>query len=74
MISDFGKKTIAVKMFLKGTEFIGAFELLRKNNNYSSFVQIYLLIQGIEILCKGTLLLEDYDKYSISLSQIESLK
>lgn len=63
-LTAFGKKLKGSIMFSKGKEFIGASILLKQQQENSSFVQIYLLLQGIEVLLKGVLLMEDFDKYS----------
>jgi hypothetical protein len=59
-----GKRLSAEIMYYKGIEFIEASLLLKRAQQTSSFVHIYLLLKRIEILLKGILLLEDYDKYN----------
>lgn len=64
MITTAGKKAKAVTMFSKGFELFKASVLLRLDANRStSFIQINLLLQAIEVLGKGVLLLKDYDTY-----------
>src|SRR5688572_6639542 len=60
-ISIEGRKLRAEIMYKKGGEFLKAAVLLKKSseNNELSYVQIYLLLQGIEIKCKGLLLIND---------------
>ena len=64
-----GKRLIALSMCEKGKSFIGGALLLRKQGGYE-FVVLHLLCQGIEVLGKGYLLLQDYDKYKPQLRRI----
>jgi hypothetical protein len=63
-----GKKLKADIMYEKGCEFIGA-SMLLKNKKGRTAVQMYLLLQGLEILLKGILLSKNYDKYQIVLKK-----
>ena len=62
-LTAFGKKLKGSIMFSKGKEVIGAYLLLKEHQGKTSYVQIYLLLQGIEILLKGILLMEDFETY-----------
>lgn len=64
-----GKRLIALSMSEKGKSFIGAALLLRKQGGYE-YVVLHLLCQGIEVLGKGYLLLQNYDKYEPQLRSI----
>lgn len=64
-----GKRLIALSMCEKGKSFIGAALLLRKQGGYE-YVVLHLLCQGIEVLGKGYLLLQNYDKYEPQLRSI----
>lgn len=64
-----GKRLIALSMCEKGKSFISAALLLRKQGGYE-YVVLHLLCQGIEILGKGYLLLQNYDKYKPQLRSI----
>lgn len=61
-----GKRLIALSMCEKGKSFIGAALLLRKRGGYE-YVFLHLLCQGIEVLGKGYLLLENHDQYKPQL-------
>lgn len=67
--SPHGKRLIALSMCEKGKSFIGASLLLRKQGGYE-YAVLHLLCQGIEVLGKGYLLLQDYDKYHPKLRKI----
>ena len=64
-----GKRLIALSMCEKGKSFIGAALLLRNQGGYE-YVVLHLLCQGIEVLGKGYLLLQNYDKYKPQLRSI----
>lgn len=64
-----GKRLIALSMCEKGKSFMGAALLLRNQGGYECVV-LHLLCQGIEVLGKGYLLLQNYDKYEPQLRSI----
>ena len=69
-ISGIGRPTIHGKqlkadiMYNKGKEFVIASILLNQQSAQQTFVQIHLLLQGLEIILKSILLSKDYDKYN----------
>lgn len=62
-LTKFGKKMRTDAMYIKGKEFIGA-SILMKGYNGMSYVQIHLVLQGIEIIAKALLLNKDYNLYN----------
>jgi hypothetical protein len=64
-----GKQMRTDAMYNKGKEFIGA-SILMKENNGKSYVQIHLLLQGVEIILKALLLNKDYNLYTKKLRKI----
>lgn len=61
-LSTYSKRIVAESMYEKGKSFIGAALLLRQRQGYE-FVVLHLLCQGVEIILKGLLLMNNYDKY-----------
>jgi hypothetical protein len=68
-LSRYGKRQVAVSMYVKGKAFIGAAILLRRQGNaeQTDHVVLHLLCQGIEVTLKGLLLLRDYDRFIVRL-------
>jgi hypothetical protein len=64
--TKFGKQLKADFMYRKGLEFIGA-SILLKQQGGRTFVQIHLLLQGLEIILKSLLIRRDYEKYNKKL-------
>jgi hypothetical protein len=60
-----GKRRVALSMYLKGKAFVGAAILLDRHaeSEQSDYVVLHLLCQGIEVILKGLLLFNDYDRY-----------
>ena len=56
------KRSVAQSMYMKGKHFIGAALAIRKQQGYE-FVVLHLLCQGVEIVLKALLLLNDFDRY-----------
>jgi hypothetical protein len=58
-------------MYFKGKAFIGAAFLLKKqqcsDTEHVEYVVLYLLCQGIEVVLKGLLLFNNFDKYRLLL-------
>ena len=61
----YAKSLIADSMYLKGKAVIGAAILLRgrSDHEHTDYVFLHLLGQGIELVLKGLLLRNDFDKY-----------
>jgi hypothetical protein len=67
-LTSHGKKMVAHAMFHKGKHFLGAAILLEKRDGYRDVV-LHLICQGIEIIQKGMLLAQDFDKYAPKLQK-----
>src|SRR4051794_14305376 len=65
-LTSHGKRLCAESMYSKGKAFLAAAVLLRQHGG-SEFVALHLVCQGIEIVLKGLLLLQDYDTYQPKL-------
>lgn len=61
-----GKQLIARSMYEKGRAFLRAALLLKEQDGYE-YVVLHLICQGIEVLGKGYLLMEDYDRFKPQL-------
>jgi hypothetical protein len=68
-LSRYGKRQVAVSMYVKGKAFIGAAILLRQqgNSEQTDHVVLDLLCRGIEVTLKGLLLLRNYDRFIVRL-------
>jgi hypothetical protein len=64
--TPYGKRQIALYMCEKGKSFLGAALLLREQGGYE-YPVLHLICQGMEVLGKGYLLLENYDLYQPKL-------
>src|ERR1041384_7014685 len=53
---------MAEALFFRGCNFVAAAVLLRQKGGYD-YVVLHLLCQGVEIILKSLLLLQDYDQY-----------
>jgi hypothetical protein len=64
-----GKQAIAASMYNKGKAFVGAAILLSRQDDseHVDYVALHLFCQGVEIVLKGLLLCQDYDKYQARL-------
>jgi hypothetical protein len=60
--TKFAQREVAKIMYLRGKSFLRAAMLLRREGGYE-YVVLHILCQGIEVILKGLLLLENYDKY-----------
>jgi HEPN domain-containing protein len=60
--TKFAKKRMAEALFFRGCNFVAAAVLLRQKGGYD-YVVLHLLCQGVEIILKSLLLLQDYDQY-----------
>lgn len=58
-----GKRLMALALYRRGKNFIGAAVLLERQQGADRYVVLHLLCQGIEIVLKALLLLLDYEKY-----------
>jgi hypothetical protein len=75
-LTNSGKKLMAVRGFEKGKAFIGASLLLCQKGSGENFeyVTLHLLCQGVEIILKSLLLLQDFNKYYPMLQEQKKLK
>jgi hypothetical protein len=65
-LTPYGKKKVAHAWFYRGANFLLAAKLLEKKGG-SRFVFLHLLYQGLEIIIKSLLLMQNYDKYKPKL-------
>ena len=65
-LSLYGKKKVAHDWFYRGANFLLAAKLLEEKGGYH-YVVLHLLCQGLEIIIKGLLLMQNYDKYKPKL-------
>lgn len=68
-LAPHGKKLIAQAFYAKGTSFIGASILLRRQGG-DKFVVLHLLCQGLEILLKAALLFASFEKHHPELRKL----
>lgn len=66
-LTPHGKKQVAHCMFHKGKNFLRAAKLLEEKGGYH-YVVLHLLCQGFELIIKGLLLMQNYDKYKPKLT------
>ena len=65
-LHPYGKKLVAHAMFYRGKNFLWAAKLLEEKGGYH-YVVLHLLCQGLEIIIKSLLLMQNYDKYKPKL-------
>jgi len=65
-LSLYSKKKIAHAWFHRGTNFLLAAKLLEEKGGYH-YVVLHLICQGLEIIIKSLLLMQNYDKYKPKL-------
>lgn len=63
MLTDHGKRAIALSMIARGQDFQNAADALRGRSG-SGYVWRYLVCQAVELIVKGCLQLRDFDTYS----------
>ena len=66
-LTPYGKKKVAHALFYRGVNFMLAAKILEKKGGYR-YVVLHLLCQGLEIIIKGLLLMQNYDKYKPKLT------
>jgi hypothetical protein len=66
-LAPYGKRMVALSMYEKGKNFVGAAVLLRRMQG-NQYVVLHLLCHGIEGILKGLLLLHDYDTFQPQLT------
>jgi len=65
-LTPYGKKEVAHAWFCRGANFLLAAKLLEKKGR-SRYVFLHLLCQGLEIIIKALLLMQNYDTYKPKL-------
>jgi len=68
-LTPYGKKKVAHAWFYRGVNFLLAAKLLEEKGGYH-YVVLHLLCQGLEIIIKGLLLMQNYDKYKPKLKSM----